>query len=223
MMQTDIYIGEIANFIAEQKYSAPFFKSSGPVNSCYKKFFAVLLQRLGAHKTAISEQSRIFLDEAASDLSYAFYLTALGFYKPARLCLRGSIENVLRYALDSQGLDPKPLSISQMFDAVKVHAEYAPITSAIVALKSCYSKLCKSSHTIDIQFMAHKIPFSELVESDKTKFDSNLSDFAKVSSGIAIILYVASREGFQKLTPEQQDLVRIEIPNSIKKSLLDGS
>lgn len=222
MIDVNESIEEIADFIRKQVLAAPFFVVSDPVVASYKKFLAVLLQRHGAHKTALSEASRSFLDEAASDLSYTLYLSALGFYKPARLSLRGAIENVLRFALKQQGIDPKPLSVSQMFDAVKAHDAYAPLASAASTLKDTYSKLCRSSHTIDIQFMAHKIPFSELVETNEPKFKANLSDFSKVAGAICSILHVSCPELTSKLSPEQQDIVSGEIPKVVKKAILNG-
>lgn len=221
-MNIDDDIKDIADFIGKQKYVAPFFVRSDALEASYKKFLVVLLQRHGAHKTALHDGARSFLDEAASDLSYALYLNALGFYKPARLSLRGAIENILRFSLKQQGVDPKPLSVSGTFDEVKNHVAYATAASSISTLKDCYAKLCRSSHTIDIQFMAQNIPFSDLVESDKGKFDSNLSDFGKVSGSICSLLYIACPEAITKLTPEQQDFVRGQIPKSIKKALLNS-
>jgi hypothetical protein len=215
-------IEEVAAFIKEQEITAPFFVASEPVTASYKKFLAMLLQRHGAHKTALLEEARSFLDEAASDLSYALYLSALGFYKPARLSLRGAVENVLRFALRQQGVDPKPLTVSQMFEVSKAHDAYAPLASAISTLKDTYSKLCRSSHTIDIQFMAHKVPFSELVERNEPKFKANLSDFSKVAGAICSVVYVSCPEGTSKLAPDQQDFVRAEIPKVIKKAILNG-
>lgn len=221
-MNIDEGIEDIADFIGKQVYSAPFFVKSPPVEASFKKFVAALLLRHGAHKTALSEVAISFLDEAASDLSYALYLNALGFYKPARLSLRGAIENILRLSLKQQNIDPKPLSVSQLFESTKNCIPYLPIAAAVSNLKDSYAKLCRSSHTIDIQFMAHKIPFSELVEQKKDKFDSNLSDFGKVSSAICSCLYIACPEAVTKLSPEQQDFVRAEIPKSIKKALLNA-
>ena len=100
--------------------------------------------------------------------------------------------------------------------------QYIPIASAISNLKDIYAKLCRSSHTIDIQFMAHKIPFSELIVKDKAKFEANLSDFAKASGVICSILYISIPEALAKLSPEQQDFVRSEIPRAVKKALLNA-
>lgn len=221
-MNIDKDIDNIADFIEKQKPSAPYFVKSPPVEASYKKFLVVLLQRHGAHKTPLSDVARSFLDETASDLSYALYLNALGFYKPARLSLRGAIENILRFALKQQGIDPKSLTVSQAFDNAKACDGYAPIASALSGLKDSYAKLCRSSHTIDIQFMAHKVPFSELIMKDKGKFDVNLSDFAKVSGAICSVLYISIPEALAKLSPEQQDFVRSEIPKAVKKALLNA-
>lgn len=222
MIKPNEDIAEIADFLRNLALPAPFFVASDPVVACYKKFLAVLLQRHGAHKTALIDEAKVFLDETTSDLSYSLYLNALGFYKPSRLSLRGAIENVLRFALAQAEVDPKPLGVSQMFDAAKADGRYYPVLSSIALLKQSYVKLCKSSHTIDIQFMAHNIPFSELVEQDKSKFDSNLTDFAKVSGAIGSLIYVASSEAVAKLSPEQQDFVRSQVPMTIKKALLNS-
>lgn len=215
-------IGDIADFISSQKLSAPFFIVSDPVVASYKKFLVVLLQRHGAHKTSLSESSRNFLDETASDLSYSLYLSALGLYKPARLSLRGAIENSLRFSLKQQNIDPKPLSVSQMFDTIKAQAGAAPIVTALSTLKDTYSRLCRSSHTVEIKFMAHNVPFSELVETDEEKFKANLSDFSKVSGAICSIVYVFCPESLIKIAPDQQDFVRAEIPKAIKKAILNS-
>lgn len=223
-MKTDVEasIRAIADFITDQDFSAPFFGPNDAVRSAYQKYLAVLLMRHGSHKTALFAGAREFLDETASDLSYALYLSALGFYKPARLSLRGAIENSLRFALKQKGLDIAGISISQLFEQTKEYADYAPVCSAISLLKDRYSRLCRTSHTIDIKFMAQRIPFTDLVEANKSKFESNMSDFAKVAGAICNLFYVVAPEAITKMSPDQQDMVRSQITRIVKKAILNA-
>ena len=149
-------------------------------------------------------------------------LTALGFYKPARLSLRGAIENVMRSALVLMGQSPANISVSQMFEDVKSHGDYLCAASAISQLKDCYATLCRTSHTVDVKFMAQKVPFAELIEKDSKKFDANLSIFTKVSASFCALFFVMKPESLAKLTPDMQDLVHREVPKAIKKAILNA-
>lgn len=221
-MKPEVDIEKIRLFVEHQTLDPSLFIETPQCVASYGKFYALLLIRHGSAKLALSDSTRTFVDEFASDASYALYLNVIGAYKPSRLSLRGAIENVLRAILTSSGEEIGSKPIHRLFSDTMSLPELSQCGSILGDVKDHYSLLCKTSHTIDIKFMAHKVPFSDLLKSDGVEFTENLQVYDKTLGSLLGLLSLFFGEAIHKLNVEQQDFVRARLSKKAKKAILDG-
>lgn len=222
-LNIDDDIKAIASFVDGQKLTAPFISLNGPLKAGYQNYLALLLIRHASTKIVIGEESRKYFDECMSDASYALYLSIVGMYKPARLSLRGAIENSLRFLSTSEGISIENISVTNLFNAVEALDRTSLGEDSFKKMKKLYTKLCSTIHTVDINFMAQKIPLGSLIFHEEKEFQENISTFTQTMHSISVLVFVFLREVLPKLDASQQDFVNRTIPKSVRKAMLDCS
>ncbi|HMM31773.1 MAG TPA: hypothetical protein PKB13_08345 [Clostridia bacterium] len=136
-----------------QKYNLNSYNSAEQqVEECkamHKKLYGLMIFTSEFKYRGQHNDCAKFLDEVSSDLLISLFCAVQGMYKPAKLQLRCSIENLLK-ALVSISVPHivEEKSVYAIFDAAKVDKHFLTTygVKSIASLKNDYSTLCRTVH-----------------------------------------------------------------------------
>lgn len=178
-------IAEINTFIADYRASKVLDPDADEaLNFCYKHYHAILIwQNSIDNDVSEANEIKLYLNEATADLSSAVLCSLLHLYKPSRMTLRSSIENLMRVVvlLDKRAA----LSAKSTYELSVLFNSGNLLTNKIISnsVQSClrkYDKLCKYVHTSTPMHMDHRIPFAELTKPIKKEFIDCLNDTGEI-------------------------------------------
>lgn len=199
--------------------------ASENTRSAYTSYEGLLLVDLAIEQSNYSDVTKNFFREFLSDSSYALLLTYIGAYKPAKLILRGSIENLLRFALSVKKRDASSIeSVFRLFEeSKKEYDKHIVVRPRIGILSGLYKDLCKTTHVVHIDYMALRVPFVESFAFSKKKFDANVKHINEVLSTALPFVYALALEWIGRIHHDNGDRLRSLIPRDVKQSLADAS
>lgn len=148
-------IGEDFNafngFLSEYNLSS-YNSVSKQVESCkgmHKKLFGLLIFNAEFKSQNVQPDSVPFFEEMSSDLLLSLFCVVQGMYKPAKLQLRCSIENLLKALIMSNTpAIVQEKSVYAIFDAAKADSHFSTTYGALCinSLHNDYATLCRTVH-----------------------------------------------------------------------------
>ena len=136
-----------------KKYNLKSFSSEEKQIEIYKamhkKLYGLLIFVAEFKLQKVSVSSEPFLTETTSDLLLSLFCTIQGMYKPAKLQLRCSIENLLKALIiisDPHIVEEK--SVYEIFNAAKNDRHFSTQfgTKRLVDIQNDYATLCRTVH-----------------------------------------------------------------------------
>lgn len=144
-------------------------------NAAASKDFSIFDQPIG-----INGKKLPHLREAISDIGSGLFCCLHGAYKPGHMALRSSIENYLRFSVGA--FNKSALTTSSIYELFDFAREAEPFKGSrsvyLDQLRSCYSELCKFSHSASLAHMAGIHALAHFPDFDKDAF-IGWQDYAK--------------------------------------------
>jgi hypothetical protein len=186
----------------------------------HKRFQSCLIWSLSLQK-GLEEDLSVIAREAVADLSTSYLLLYRNLYKASLLCLRSSIENTVRLVCLSSGIDPNDIStVSNLFSEARGLNRYSGLSTSIFnRLYSLYAELCNFVHSSSPDYMALRIPFSEMSAPDQERAEVALKYIDAVLSDISQLLYLFFSESLKNVEHKLSDQLLDTLPKSIKKQV----
>lgn len=223
-------VDEIDSFVSGLKFDSPLKdpEYSKSFTSCYKYIHALLLWEhlLGSTpKGKLEPDALLHLRELLSDLSAVQTLVLTGLYKPARMMMRSSIENLLRVAALEQGFLVSGAKFTHelisLVKSSKLAAKGAPAAPELEAIVASYANLCAYTHAATPKFLALKIPLDTIHTFDKKEFLAIIDQLRDVSSRYNRILFTLYHHLLAKLHHKHRDYILDALPRKLKARIND--
>ena len=189
----------------------------------YRLFHAILIWDIILERPKHGKILNLYQKETLADLSTAYFLTLICVYKPARLSLRSAIENCVRVLLLHEGVDIEPIkSVHGLFDLANASASMSATQKfRISTLHGIYGELCKTVHSVAINYMSLEIPFQSISKYDTQRSNSNLKNLRDTLRLINSCFYRSFYREIDTLSPRNQDAVLDALPRAIKKEITE--
>jgi len=221
-----LHLGEIQEFLSSYKPSS-FDGASVPASfaSAYKRFHAVLIWQDALDRSAtVSAPIKIYMNEATADLSHSLLCSIFSFYKPSRMMLRSTIENLMRVCVLLCGSDPfqakSTYELVSLFTGTKLSK--APETNRPLQLVlRTYDEMCKYVHTSTPMHMDMRIPFASITARDENDLLRCLVDIDHISGAINMMLFTLTPDILRGLHHRDADHILDCVPPSLKR-LVNG-
>lgn len=209
---------EIREFIGNLKLDGSYIDpNSKSLRTLYRRFHALLIWDLLVDRDEFDNQTRLYMRECVSDISAAYFLTATGVYKPARLSLRSGIENAFRVLISERGHQVSDFqSVPELVTAAKTCAKTENQRTRAGNLYSQYGHLCLTVHSVDKKYMSLEIPFDKIINHDRFEFDNNIRELDTAIKIINQCLFVSLANHLHILDYRNADLIRDAIEAVIK-------
>ena len=216
----DNNIAEIESFLTKFRTSPP--KLEGLFKTQYKQFHSLLIWGF-CYETDInvSETEKLFFKETLSDLSHSLFLLLLNLYKPSRFSIRSSIENFVRAILISRKIDVGSIStVHGLFDEANlVFKNHEEIKNRIGELRGIYSELCKSAHSVKIDYLSLTIPLNQITDFDQKAYTDISKVFLSVCRLINQITFLIHHDIISLAGHRNSDALNDSIPNALKRKI----
>lgn len=135
----------------------------------------------------------VYLKETISDLLSFAFLSRLGTHKAAMVVLRSSIENFIRYIVNSylnrEELIQSTLVLPLFEESKKYFDSHSIVINHIDKLYSNYSFLCSYSHSALVDFQEQNLVFSDLLVFNTTEIKKSSRECEKTVNSMLTILY----------------------------------
>lgn len=225
-------VKEIKTFLDNLTIPNPLVESShtGVFHSAYKHIHPLLLWNevlLKVKKSPTLDNTLLFFNELLSDLSSSQFLLLLGLYKPSRMMLRSSIENLLRMICIHQGFivgnGKFTHELITMVKSSQLAANTSPVSKDLIAAINSYYKLCAYTHAADANFMSLRVPFIKLQEFDIKDFRGILEDIRLLCMKYNRIMFsMHSDHIYRTKSYRFKDAVLDTLPRSLKAQFAGG-
>jgi hypothetical protein len=215
---------DIKSFIEGLALEAPQLdEPSTELKRVYKLFHGLLMEDMVVEANNFKDATKDNFRETVSDASSAFFLTLIGSYKPARLVLRGSCENILRFLVGSHGADASNLTtVASLFaEAKKLYEGNGLQVGYISKLEAVYDELCKTSHSKHVDYMSLSVPFSALFTHKETALKANVGLLEKAFEQILYLAFTQLSHRLNVIGHDNADELRAIIPRSLKAALTE--
>ncbi len=212
----------IREFVLSVKFDPTGADFSGPsARQTYRRFHALLLWELAVDRDDVQSDIRLYFREFLSDCATAYYLNFVGFYKAARLCSRGSIENLLRVLVASAG--ENVLEINTIPDLVnrcrQIWAHTPERLEVVNTIYSIYSELCNTVHSVSIDYMSLRIPFDKVSEQNSTHYAENIGIIDRLFKSAGEALFFNFSSLLHTLHFRNADYIRDSVSAEVKRSV----
>jgi hypothetical protein len=201
------------------------------LKSIYQRYHALLVWNANIEGAAVwkdnakkDEQFRAYAKECTSDACQSVLLFVQGFYKPAYLILRSSIENIIKAIGIAE--DQNVLSLTSVFEIIEVVKYTNIIQSSKSAkkqfsrLKADYTTLCKYVHTADSAHMSHTSVAGVFPFLDKIQAASFDSIFRSVMVGECSLLCILLRKRLKRMHHKHLDMIMDIVPRDTKLEIM---
>lgn len=190
----------------------------------YRKFYSLLIYDFLLDNESDEDTVSLYARESISDISHSFFLSFIGLYKPARVCLRSGIENFVRYILLSNRVDALAITyLPTLFAEVKsIYADRASQRARFDVLRSLYAALCQTVHSTGEEYMNLNVPFSSLLIVDPNKFAVNRELLLKVCGAIGEIMFVDQQGLIAKAHHTLRDTLSDNVPPSVRREVREA-
>jgi hypothetical protein len=227
---------ELKTFVAEYSL-APRISNDDYLrllSRLHKRYYAILvfLAELGASQRKIKSKfalenariSGLYLREFISDLAAAFFDWLHGGYKPSRLSLRSSIENLIKALC----IPTRPEIVRQrnVYEVFKIAAETPLLMTTqgkllFLRLRSTYAILCVDAHGGSIAHLAQIASFGYFPKFDKARAERLAKLYSDVARDGLSLLSLDSPDVLKKMHHENADVVTSILPTAVKRALHD--
>lgn len=221
-------VEEIHKFVSKFTASSPLHigDNSRTYSSGYRYFHALLIWReaLGAAKRSKPNGDAVLqFDELLSDLSYAQFLALAGMYKPARMMLRSSIENMLRVAALENGLSTVgakfTFELITVVRASKIGDDRSPVKNDLNGIIDLYTKLCAYTHASERSYLSLRVPFNDLSNFDQREFDNIIADYRLICQKFNRVCYYIYHPQLRNIPHKLSDYILDATPKGLKRSI----
>lgn len=214
---------EISNYISELKIKSDQISPNSPLQKkLYKRFHSLLIWNEIITKIGSNEQLKLYITEATSDISTSYFLSYIGIYKAARLCLRSGIENALRVLVSAQNIDVTLLdTIPKLIQASKDSAQSDEQKIRVDKIYEKYGILCQTAHSVSIDYMSLKIPLETVFANEEKTLKSNLEITDACLKIINEIFYTKFHLELNNIDYRNADIVRDSVETKVKKEVHD--
>jgi hypothetical protein len=224
MRKLDRDIKEIRDFLSGIRFDDAGFSEQHrtTIAAAYKQFHAVLIWHLVIEKTyAKGSPVKVYYSECVSDISHCFLFTLMHLYKPARMVLRSSIENLLRTLLFIKGVDAAKITVVyELFAATKsAFSGHATMVAVLKRLDSVYADLCKTVHSAKVDYMSLSVPFEQLFVFNSTRYAANLAAIQSVASVANRTMFLILHDALKTAGHHNEDFVRDSVPRALKREV----
>lgn len=199
------------------------------LSSVHKKYLGLLiilaeLRNTDSRiKTTISEKSKRYFFEGNSDIGTAIISCLYGLYKPSKMLLRSSIENLLKavgYDYDNGIIKQK--SVYEIFNIAEKCNFFSTNKDLFRKLKSEYVQLCRVVHTATESEMEGLTYLKIVPQYNKRKFTSQINKIHIVSELFLTIACQYCRDYYLYMHPQNQKEINRILKSSITRKLLLG-
>jgi len=211
-------VSEIKDFLKNFKLSPP--KLNRDFKKNYKAFHSLLIWGFCFEKSEdISDKEKMYFKEALSDLSHSLFLVLFNLYKPSRFSLRSSIENFVRALLISCNVEIEKIdTVHGLFDCANVEFDSVPeVKKRVGQLRGIYTDLCKSAHSVQIDYLSLTIPLDKITDKDEDIFANITSVFSDTCRLINQLAFLTRSELIGLAGHKNEDIIRDSVPKKLKK------
>lgn len=219
---------EIDDFISKLRFDSPL-KSSSNIQlymGCYKYIHSLLIWESlleSSSKSQVNEWALLYYKEMMSDISSSQALVLTGLYKPSRMMLRSSIENLIRLIALEQGfiISDKKFTheIISLVKSSRLGAKGSPVAADIDFIVQSYAKLCAYTHASQPKFLALKIPLKSLNAFDRKEY----ADIIEMTRNIVLrfnrISFVIYNHVIGSAHRKHRDFILDALPKSLKAQM----
>jgi hypothetical protein len=168
---------------------------------------------------------KLYMNEATADISQALLSALFNFYKPSRMMLRSSLENVMRVCVFLSGLETfaakTTYALSTQFNSGEL-STHPDTNKAVQAILSIYDRLCKYVHTSTPAHMDLRIPFSTIASLDDVDLLDCLNDISQVCSATNKLLFALRPKLLNQMHHKNADYIRDCLPPGLKRRILSA-
>jgi hypothetical protein len=218
-------VSEIQKFVDNLSFESPL--SDADLNKsfagAYRYIHALLIwnEQLGsAIKGKPNSDAFVHFRELLSDLAAVQLLLLAGMYKPARMMLRSSIENILRIVALEQGCLVAGFKFTyEVITVIKsspLGLKTSPIKQDITSIVDGYSKLCAFTHAAAMTHMALRVPLVSVTKFDKADFGSIVDDLKGLASRYNRIIFALYYPHLKTASHKHRDFVLDALPKALK-------
>lgn len=195
----------------------------------FKKLYSILILERSFSRSQLfpeqpkSETFKLYFKETLSDILQALMIAIQGYYKPALLSLRSSLENFVRCIgiFENQAV----LSLTSVYELMDVVKETRFIkndnqaTISFRQIKAEYATLCGYVHTSSAAHMALDTivgNFPRISTADAHNFFGKLSNFSTHIVKFIVLMFPGI---FNSLHHSQYDIVCDSMPPAFKRHI----
>lgn len=224
-------LAELQRFLQEFQLSAvlqePELKIR--ISKSFKRYYPLLLLEKGIDNKVPwcepdkVEEFRLYFRETISDICQALILACAGFYKPAHLSLRSSVENWVKCIGISQ--DQKVLTLKSVFELIELVGALPAVKDHELAnqyyntLRQRYKHLCGFVHTSNVSHMALTTAAGAFPRYLPKDADAAFTGIEEVCSKVVALFCVVAEGTYRGLHHTHFDIVSDELPKKLKKRL----
>ena len=221
-------VKDIHDFISSLSIDSPIKEKENAkkYSTAYRYFHSLLIWRealVRPGQKGINLDALLQYEELLSDLAYAQVLLLAGMYKPSRMMLRSSIENILRTIAIETGLAIAGVKftyeLTTLIRSSPIGSNDSPVRSDLNAIISMYSALCVYTHAASREFLALRVPFKDLTKFDQFEFDSISSDYKVAVQNFNRIIFYLYKACLVGIPHKQIDFALDALPKKLKKAL----
>jgi hypothetical protein len=220
-------VQEIEEFVSSYKVDSVFAHKGGvqKYRTAYKSLHAILIwSTILDDKRLPDNKYGPHAAEMVADLSHAFVLITLSLYKPCRMMLRSSIENLTRVALANRGEDFSIRSVHVLFENALTGLDKTSDSHKLISeAKSLYADLCKTVHSAQDAHLSKKIPFERIVAYDEASYSFTINYVTKTSSVVNKLLFVLFFKELERLKHKSRDFILDSLPKRLKERVFSDA
>jgi len=222
MSKLDTDVAEIMDYVSGWQASYPDINVDGvrpKIKSAYKQFHSLLIWRVALDQPDMLDNSRLYANEATSDISHGFFLNLISFYKNCRSSLRSGIENFIRVILLAKGKEIEKLtSVFDLFASCRLlFLDQQPALRLFDDLRILYGELCKSVHSAKVDYLAQSVPFDKLSKHEWPQFYSNIEKLRELCALINQLSFWCWSDRLSLVGHENADFVSDSVPRRLKR------
>jgi hypothetical protein len=176
----------------------------------------------------LTDHSRMFVEEIASDALQILPQILLGYGKPAKLLTRGIIENVLRHVyfadhpIEFKKMNDHKkwyMTMDSLFEYAKTHPDLADLEAqydAIAKLSSLYSSLSGGIHGRTVSDLEMRQALSK-IKYDDVLARHHVTDVQACAAATNFILAVFHKDQMHRFQQEDKRAILRTMPPSARK------
>ncbi|KAB2945986.1 MAG: hypothetical protein F9K19_26130 [Rhizobiaceae bacterium] len=218
-------ISDIQSFVDGLTFTSPLSDASDKKTfaAAYKYVHALLIWEAALSNTITDKpniDAKLHYQELLSDLAGSQLLLLGGLYKPARMMLRSSIENMLRVCAFEQGLYPLSKKFTyEMISLVKTSPLFANgtfMSPDVNAMVRSYTNLCAYVHAAAKTHMALRIPLVSVASYGRDEFRAVTTELKTLAYHYNRIMFALYARHLDRVDYNHSDYIRDSLPKSIK-------